>query len=461
MNSKWHAWILSTFVAVQAGVAGLAGFVVLGNQPSDTLPGQVTMGGLSLGGLTADDAVTLVLSQPEAAGAPAVLSLALPQAPTQEGRATRPEDDPLRYPISAQALSLAPSEALLRQQLGELATESVWQRMLSRFSDSAGNNPAPLPLPLSFHEDAVRDAVSAVASVWNQAAEPAAVTLQGEGLLVEPESWGRRLAEDRLFLWLTNRLSSGIDPDGEPAGNGVVTLQPTTEDPAICEFEAPSPTMDLFNGMRKAGSADVLLSESGERDAAAAAAVLTNRLLLSRETVSVKAWLEEGGFVPQTLDASSRVATAVFRTLLPIEGVTVSQRRASPYATNYAPPGQEAVMTEPADDLVLSNDSTRPILLMARAEGASLRVFAFSDIQGVAGLLFSDVTETTEPPLIQSPTRELAPGDVRVLAPGRAGIQVSVYRVDEQGKTLLHTDAYPPQNRVIEVGMPPDPRLMK
>ncbi len=165
--------------------------------------------------------------------------------------------------------------------------------------------------------------------------------------------------------------------------------------------------------------------------------------------------------MPQTLDASSRVATAVFRTLLPIEGVTVSQRRASPYATNYAPPGQEAVMTEPADDLVLSNDSTRPILLMARAEGASLRVFAFSDIQGVAGLLCSDVTETTEPPLIQSPTRELAPGDVRVLAPGRAGIQVSVYRVDEQGKTLLHTDAYPPQNRVIEVGMPPDPRLMK
>ena len=450
-------------MAVQAGVAGLVGFVVLGNQQSDTLPADVMMGELSLGGLSPDDAVMRVMSQAEKAGMPGFLRLALPRTPqvqvTDENGAISP--DALVYPISTEALSLTPSQSLLRNQLAAISNESVWQRMLSGFSNPAGRVPNVLPLPLAFEEAAVKDAVASVASVWDQSAEPATVTLQGEGLLVEPENWGRKMEEQRLFLWMTQRFSSGFDNGGTMTDSRVITLDPASEDPLICRFEAPDPTMAIFDGMHKAGSADVLFAEAGEPDAAAAATLISGKLILSRETVSLTALLREGGFVPQTRDAPSRVATAVFRTLLPIEGVTVVQRRASPYATNYAPPGQEAVMVASQDDLVLSNDSAQPILLMARAEGASLRVFAFSNIQGVAGLLFSDVTETTEPPLIQSPTRELEPGDVRVLAPGRAGIQVSVYRVDGQGKTLVHTDVYPPQNRVIEVGMPPDPRLMK
>ena len=464
MNKKWGAWILSAFVAVQAGAAGLAGFVVLENQVSGTLPESTRVGNMLVAGLTPDEAVLRVLADPEAAGLPGVLRISLPVVPeaqrlSSEGAANTEQYK--SYPLNGATLSLRPSEAHLRERLAVLSADSVWTRMLADFSVSSSLEGAFVALPLHFQEQAVRDAAADIASVHGQQAVPATAQLQGETLLVESGQWGRELDATRLFAWFSDTLANGVLPEAGASTNRTGVLAPATDDPEICRFIEPHPTAAMFQDMRRAGSADVLMAEGGAGDASRAETMLSGRLVSSRESISLAAWFEESGFMPQTADAASRVATALFRTLLPIDGITVRQRRPSPFATNFAPPGQEAVLLDEGDDLVLVNDSEQPILLMASAEGESLRVFAFTRFSGAAGTLFSDVTGTTEPPLIQSPTRELSPGEVRVLAPGRAGIQVSVYRVDAQGKALLHADTYPPQNRVLEVGMLPDPRLTK
>ena len=447
MNKQIGVWFLSLLVAVQAGAAGLTGFALLNGQPAETLPLHVHAGELALGGLSAEDALRQIFDNPQQAGLPGMLRILLPESPTETepGRA---------YPVDGAALVLVPAEQPIREQLTRLAGGSRWERLLQSFEGAREQNRQQIRLPLTGDADALRNATATIASVWEREAVSAAVSLLGETLSVEPEVWGRQLDEACFAAWLTEALAAG-----NPSEKGVLALVPVIGDSACLQFAEPSRKAGQYANMRRGGAVDLLLVEGGAEDARLAAEKLSGTMLDPGVVFSVRDWMREHGFSPSTPDAPSRVATAVFRALMPISGISVVQRAASPYATNFAPPGQEAMILEATDDLVLANETESSVLLMAAAEGESLRVVAFTAFSGAAGTLFSDVTQTTEPPLIQSMTKELLPGEARVISPGRAGMEVSVYRVGDGGKVFLHADQYPPQNRILEVGMQPDPRL--
>lgn len=438
MKQQLGAWLFTLLVALQAVVAGAAGYAVLDAQSAGVLPPGMRIGSMEVGSLAPERALALVSDHPEEAGVPGVVRIVLPDA---------------SYPLHAESLKLIPNRERLLPQLEGYASQTRWARMLAGFSSVSPQAGPSFSLPLTCDRDALVQAAEGIASVWNREAKPAVVSLQGESLVVEDSLQGRVLDTVGFVDWFLTELESGPKVDS----NGLA-LRPSQ---ALYALSEPMPPADAYADMRRAGSADVLMMAGGAQDARQAASMLSGRLLMPGEGFSLRAWINEGGVDPKTGDALSRLATAVFRALLPVRNMTVKTRVPSPYATNYAPPGQEAVLLSGMDDLAMRNDGDMPVLLMAVAEGDSLRVLAFSRLDGASGTVFSDVTETTEPPLIQSLTRELPPGDVRVISPGRAGIQVSVYRVDAQGKTFLHADQYPPQNRILEVGMQPDPRLAK
>jgi vancomycin resistance protein YoaR len=438
MKQQLGTWLLTGLVLLQTGMAGFAGYAVMDAHATGTLPAGMHVGSVDIGGLAPEPALRLVEEHPVEAGIPGVLRIVLG------------EDS---YPLDATSLAIAPHREDLLAQLRAFSGQTPWARMLAGFSHASAQTADPLALPLQCDSRALEQAAAGLSSVWNRDAVPAGVSLQGETLMVEEGVPGRKLDVPGFAEWMVRELRSG--PMAEA---GVLTLHAK---PDVLLFSERGPTASEYAEMRRAGAADVLFSEGGSGDAGQAAALLSGRLLLPGEDFSLRAWMNGGGYAPITADGPSRVATAVFRSLLSVRGMTVKERVPSPYATNYAPPGQEAVLSDGLDDLAMRNEGGNPVLLMAVAEGESLRVLAFSRVEGASGTLFSDVTQTTEPPLIQSLTRELPPGDVRVISAGRAGIQVSVYRVDAEGKTFLHADQYPPQNRILEVGMQPDPRLAK
>ena len=446
MKRQLGVLLLSLLVAIQAGVAGITGYVLLNRQPAKTLPLHTYAGELAVGGLSPEAALRQIFSDPQQAGLPGVLRIFLPDNPTDtsSGRA---------YPVDGAALVLVPAEQPLREQLVILSSVSRWERMLQSLTGKREQERLQIRLPVTGDAGALWNATATIAAVWQREAVSAVASLEGETLSVAPEVWGRQLDEARFMAWLTDALAAGGQVE-----KGVLSLIPDRE-AAFLQFVEPAQKASLYADMRRAGSADLLLYEGGARDAAQAAQRLSGTLLSPGDSFSMREWMRGSLFSPLTPDAPSRVATAVFRSLMPLSGISVEQRAASPYATNYAPPGQEAVLLEDTDDLVLANRTEQPVLLMAAAEGEAFRVVAFTAFSGAAGTLFSDVTQTMEPPLIQSMSRDLSPGEVRVISPGRAGMQVSVFRVGDGGKVFLHEDLYPAQNRILEVGMQPDPRL--
>ena len=110
MKRQLGVWLLSLLVAIQAGVAGTTGYVLLNRQPARTLPLHTYAGELAVGGLSPETALQQIFSDPQRAGLPSFLRIFLPDSPadTSSGRA---------YPMDGAALVLVPAEQPLREQL--------------------------------------------------------------------------------------------------------------------------------------------------------------------------------------------------------------------------------------------------------------------------------------------------------------------------------------------------------
>lgn len=438
MDKTRGAWLLTLVVTVQAGLAGFAGFGLLVSRPAGTLSPGARCGDLLVGGMTAEAARSAVMADPLSAGVPERLDITL-------------DGDP--FPVAAADIGIEIDTAALDQMLTARQADSSWDRLLAGFSVPADTDAEPVGVPLAVEAGLLRAEADTIAAAFDREAWDAQPRLDGSTLVVEPETIGRTLDMPAFAAWLTAALGKGRMPR-----DGALPLDPSADGASVYATELPAVLSDTFMGMRVAGSGQVDMVEGFGDDARLLSKQLDGLLLAPGDTLDFNRRITPAADSLGSIDSPSRAASAVFSAMLSVRGITVVERQPAPYAANYAAPGQEALAGDGIGNLVLRNDTGLPLLLLAQAADGTLRVAVCAALTEAPATLFSDVTETTEPPLILSPTRELAPDEVRVMAQGRAGMEVDVYRVDGSGRTLLHTDRYPPQNRVLEVGMPKDPR---
>ena len=440
MDKKRGAWLLTLAVTCQAGLAGFAGFGLLAARPAGTLPPDAFLGSMPLGGMTITAAQAAVLSDPAAAGVPGKVRVTL---------------DGDVFPIGADAVGLSIDPDALQRMLTTRQTGSEWDRLLAGFSVAPQTDAAQAGVPLAIDSDLLAAETAAIDAAFRRESVQAHPRMEGSTLVVDPETVGRSLDVQAFTQWLTVALGQG-----RVASGGTLALDPSADGVAVYVTQTPDILSDTYAGMRQAGTAQVRMVEGFDQDARQTAERLDGLLLAPGDTLDFNRQISSVADSLGSIDSPSRAASAVFSAMLAVRGVTVVERHPAPYAANYAAPGQEAMAGDGIGNLVLRNDTGLPLLLMAEASQGMLQTAVFMVLTEAPATLFSDVTETTEPPLILSPTRELAPDEVRIVAQGRAGMDVDVYRVDGSGKTLLHTDHYPPQNRVLEVGMSQDPRVI-
>jgi vancomycin resistance protein YoaR len=147
-----------------------------------------------------------------------------------------------------------------------------------------------------------------------------------------------------------------------------------------------------------------------------------------------------GGGVCQT-------STTLYNAAL-LAGMEIVERNRHEFAPSYVPPGRDAAVAFSSVDLRFRNPNPFPVRIAGRIEGARLivelvgarppspRPEVLSDVQGV---------ETPE-------TYTLGEGPRHWLRnSGKAGCEVSVYRLTAGRRELISHDAYPAMNRVVEL----------
>lgn len=431
MNRAISAVLLSIIVAAQAVVAGIAGFGVMNALPAGSLPQELVLAELELGGLGLEEAEALILENPQLSGLPDSVKINI---------------DGEIYDLDAKSLNIQIDEASLRNRLAGFLNETSWERLQNNLTENAKKDIRKLYLPLIADPEALELAGSLVAAAHDVEPSDAQATMKDLELVVTPSANGRRLNQGSFVSWVTAALREGVQAPGNE-----VTLALDLEDQEVSELLPPEIHESDYAGLLLAGSSETPMVEGFYRDAEAAASSITNRWFIYGETLNSDEWIAEVQQRFMSKDTPTRVASALFSAFLAVPQTEVVERQPSPQVTSFAAPGQEA-LAGTQGDLVLRNATNRDLLVMADNIEETLILAVFSDRSGSAGVVFSDVVETTEPELVQIPSEELAEGDVRVIKAGRAGLTVNVYRIEGGNRTLLHTDVYLPRDRVLEVG---------
>ncbi len=433
MRKTQVAWLLSGWVLIQTGAAGFAGFGWLSSRPAERLPTGYSCGSIALGDLQPDVAAERILAEPMQAGVPATIRLRL---------------DDAEFTLAGEAIGLRIDEAALSEVLKDRLPGSRWNRMLGAFSSAGPAEALRIPLPLIVDEANLNTALEGIAAEWDRLPVDAQPHLSEDSLQVDSEIPGRRLDAAGLTGCLTERLAAAGIPEA-----GALVPELASLRARWMKDLAPEIPASVLTAMVRTGKAEVSMADGFENDAAIAAETMQPYLLEPGKTLDMLFWLAPALERFSSEDSPSRAATAVHSAILASSGITVIERHPAPFAANYAPPGQEAVVGGTMGNLLLRNDMDKPMLLMTEEKEGAIRVATFAESNAISATVFSDVVETSEPPIIYSMTRDLPPGETRVIAQGSAGMKVNVYRLDGEGKVLIHSDAYPAQNRILEMGM--------
>ncbi len=431
MKKQGFLWKLMLWLLVSASIAILSGYGWVEQDASGLLPEGMKAGSLDIGGQSPNDALKMILEDPKNAGVPASLGLLF----TGE-----------KEMLSADAISLAPDTDLLLEKLQNSVLPSGWDAMVQGFSRQKTIMETTFSVPLTANLPMLTQALAPFVRRVEREPVSASAYLDGNILQIVPEVVGRKVHIDLLTAVLQEALKKGFA--GVDAGD--ISLD---ESAAVwIEKRSPGITEETLSHFQLLGNARVKMADSFEKDADVLAKKLNGIYLRPGESIDLKAVFAGTSTSLQSADSSSRAASAFFIAAIALKDVQIEVRKSAPYTTNYTEPGQEAIL-DADHSLVVRNAGAAPWLILSERDDRQIRLAIFSVSDEPASLVFSDVVETVEPPVIFSPVNDLEPNETRIISPGRAGLRVNVYRITGKERILLHTDEYPPQNRILEKGI--------
>ncbi|HCA46436.1 MAG TPA: hypothetical protein DEP45_03460 [Armatimonadetes bacterium] len=406
---------------------------------------KVTIGGLAVGGMTADEAVA-ALNDQWLTSLPQTLSITFPEGQWEAER----EELGAQYKLEVAA-----------QQAVRVGREGgLLDQMKARLNSRRQVN---VTVPMDIDEEMLADAMAELAEMVNRDPVDADIEVSGTKVDVIPGVAGRRL-------------------DGEATGEAVTAA---LADPASTTVEAVVQTVEPAVTAEDLSHIEVVLAEYSTKYRAhqtdrthnlgIAAGKLNEHVLHPGETFSFNGVVGQrlatdgyreapifiGGEVePSLAGGICQIASTLYNVAL-LANLDMVERHHHSRPVDYVPTGRDATVYWGVYDLKFRNPFKHPILLLADVGGGyvTFKILGSADDNAEVEIPREGLTrigrETKE---IKDP--ELEEGKREVEKEGRDGWRVTVYRkATRDGKLIrdekLHTDVYAAQAQVIRVGAKP------
>lgn len=154
-------------------------------------------------------------------------------------------------------------------------------------------------------------------------------------------------------------------------------------------------------------------------------------------------------------DLLNRIATILYQAALPLDGIKVLNRKPAQKAVSYAEPGLEAVIEGEGANLVLRNDTGKPLMLLSEITSNRLNIYFASTGEIATGTLAVEKKDIVPPPVITVVNTSLSPNVTRVVSEGIPGYTAYVTRTIDGKTEEISRDKYQPVSRTVETGSKP------
>lgn len=154
-------------------------------------------------------------------------------------------------------------------------------------------------------------------------------------------------------------------------------------------------------------------------------------------------------------DLLNRIATTLYQAALPLDGVKVLNRKPAQKAVSYAEPGLEAVIEGEGANLVLRNDTGKPLMLLSEIASNKLNIYFASTGEIATGNIAVEKKDIVPPSVITVVNTSLSPNVTRVVSEGIPGYTAYVTRTIDGKTEEISRDKYLPVSRTVETGAKP------
>lgn len=154
-------------------------------------------------------------------------------------------------------------------------------------------------------------------------------------------------------------------------------------------------------------------------------------------------------------DLLNRLATALYQAALPIDGIKVLNRKPAQKAVSYAEPGLEAVIEGEGANLVLKNETGKPLMLLSDITLDKFYIYVASTGDIATGTITVEKKDIVPPPVITVVNTSLSPKVTRVVSEGIPGYTAYVTRTINGKTDEISRDKYQPVSRTVETGAKP------
>ncbi len=154
-------------------------------------------------------------------------------------------------------------------------------------------------------------------------------------------------------------------------------------------------------------------------------------------------------------DLLNRIATALYQAALPVAGINFTNRIPAKMPVSYSQPGLEAVIESEGSDLVMKNDTGKPLMVLIEVKEDLFKVYIASLDEIKTGTLSVEKKDEVPPTVITIVNRSLSPNETRVVSEGVPGYTVHVYRTIDGVVEELYQDKYQPISKTVESGEKP------
>lgn len=203
-------------------------------------------------------------------------------------------------------------------------------------------------------------------------------------------------------------------------------------------------------------NAEVQLEIGYENKAKVTLESLQGIVIKDTEEVSLKKLLDFSVFSNDVdKDILNRIATALFQSAIKLDGIKTLNRKPASRPVSFTEPGLEAIIEGEDADLLMRNETGKPLMLLFEITPNALSFYVASTGEIKSGMLIVQKKDPVPPPVITSVNKTLSVNDIKVVSDGVPGFTAYVSRVVDNNQTELHHDKYQPISKIVETGEKP------
>ncbi len=311
---------------------------------------------------------------------------------------------------------------------------------------------------IRFDEEALRKKISEMAILINKKPQNARMIISNGKVVEKAEIQGIELNVNNALMKIENEALKHIN-------SNIVFKKINNFEVSVIE---PQCTVEDFNGVKDiisqySTSFGLNKDKSSLKSAATAidGIVIPAASYTSNDIFSFKEHLQEESLLKEkSSEGYEQVASTLYAAILNTD-IDLSKIKRTPHATavDYISPGLDVSLQGSTSDFIFKNTLNHTILIITEIKGNKLTVSLIGEKKSdaVKSNIETEIIKKLEPEVIKSISDEMFPGTMRIINPGKEGLEVNVYKTytkngTENKKLFLYNNKYRPENIIIETG---------